>query len=104
MIVISTLLAISSSVRDIERLLRESPSFRAGRMSRAHDNGAKRALKARRCVAAVSGGIPQCGACSPRQFGSRRQVAVQFGVDGGGSIEQGFAVLGGQPEIAVRRI
>jgi hypothetical protein len=33
MIVMSTLLAISSSVRDIERLLRESPPFRAGRMS-----------------------------------------------------------------------
>jgi hypothetical protein len=33
MIVISTLLGISSSVRDIERLLRESPPFWAGRMS-----------------------------------------------------------------------
>src|SRR5882672_3814694 len=33
MIVISTPLSISSSVRDIERLLRESPPFRAGRMS-----------------------------------------------------------------------
>jgi hypothetical protein len=33
MIVISTLLEISSSVRDIERLLRESPPFRAARMS-----------------------------------------------------------------------
>jgi hypothetical protein len=35
MIVISTLLGISSSVRDIERLLRESPPFRTGRMSNA---------------------------------------------------------------------
>src|SRR5450631_986468 len=33
MIVISTRLAISSSVRGIERLLRESPPFRTGRMS-----------------------------------------------------------------------
>jgi hypothetical protein len=33
MIGISTPLSISSSVRDIERLLRESPPFRAGRMS-----------------------------------------------------------------------
>src|SRR6266702_8223733 len=33
MIVISTPLSISSSVRDIERLLRESPPFRVGRMS-----------------------------------------------------------------------
>jgi hypothetical protein len=34
MIVISTPLSISSSVRDIERLLRESPPFKAGKMSR----------------------------------------------------------------------
>ena len=35
MIVISTLLGISSSVRDIERLLRESPPFKEGRMSKS---------------------------------------------------------------------
>src|SRR5258708_35661053 len=58
MIVILPLPAISSSVRDIERLLRESPSFfRAGRMSLIHhflvqwrrhgiDAGANRAVTA----------------------------------------------------------
>src|SRR5258708_1882883 len=58
MIVILPLPAISSSVRDIERLLRESPSFfRAGRMSNIHhflvqpgrhgiDAGANRAVTA----------------------------------------------------------
>jgi hypothetical protein len=44
MIVISTLLEISSSVRDIERLLRESPPFRAARMSRNSDYSSGRVL------------------------------------------------------------
>jgi hypothetical protein len=35
-------------------------------------------------------------------MGSRREIPVQFGVDGCRRIEQGFAVRGSQPKIPVR--